>query len=73
MAGVNGPLYPITFDVVIVDDQLVEEEQCLPLFIALGQDTGKLLLSIANDTVLYCIEDNDHKWEHSIQGGAVMK
>jgi len=61
MAGVNGPLSPITLNIVIVDDNVVEEEQCLPLSIALGEDTRNLLLSLTNDTVIYCIEDNARK------------
>lgn len=60
-AGVNGPNMPLCFEVPIVDDDLVENEECFGVSISLPSDLSGLMLSIAEDaaSALCCIQDDD--------------
>ena len=61
-AMVNGPDNPLCFQVQIVNDTFVELEECFNVSISLGDDTADLMLSIAQDSVNFCIQDNDSKF-----------
>ena len=58
----NGPSAPLALGIAIVNDNAVEEEQCLSLSISLGSaETDNLLVAISNDTAVYCIQDDDRE------------
>ena len=56
----HGPDSDLCFEVPIVDDDIVESEECFALSISLI-DAEALMVSIAEDedTALCCIQDND--------------
>ena len=60
-AMVNGPDNPLCFQVPIVNDEFVELEECFNVSISLGNDTADLMVSIAQDSTRFCIQDNDRK------------
>ena len=60
-AMVNGPDNPLCFQVPIINDTFVESEECFDVTISLGDDTADLMLSIAQDSTRFCIQDNDRK------------
>ncbi len=47
----------------MLDDDIVEEEECFVLSISLPLESANLAVSIvdAQKSVLYCIEDNDRE------------
>ena len=61
LSTVNGPGSPLCFEVPIVDDELVENEECFGVSISLPNDLSGLMLSIAEDgaSALCCIQDDD--------------
>ena len=60
----NGPSANLMFEVPIVNDILVEFEECFAVSISLpSPDTDNLLLSIGDgsDAATSCIQDDDGK------------
>ncbi len=61
--AVFNPDTPLCFNVPIVDDDLVEQEECFGVSISLGNDTADLHVSIDGDSAsaLCCIQDDDRE------------
>ncbi len=58
-----GPGRPLCFDVAIMEDDLVEEEECFMVDISLPASSADLGVSIADGqaTALCCIQDDDRE------------
>ena len=59
LAAVHGPGSNLCFQIPIIDDDVVEAEECFAVTISLD-DTG-LMVAIADDAAvaICCIQDND--------------
>ena len=58
-SSVHGPDVNLCFEVLIVNDSFVEEEECFGVFISLSSNDLKVLIADGGNSSICCIQDDD--------------
>lgn len=59
---INGPSSPLSISIKVVNDDVVEIEECITVTISIGSTRfNNSLITISNDPAVYCIRDDDRE------------